>query len=373
MSVTAIRRDIPTVAQAVERFVSKCQQQRGVKEHISTLRGPKTGRVTGKKAAGPTLANSELGPLRFDRVSGDQFAAWLFTRHPNTQAASTRKKGRSSLRRFLVFAIDSGWAENTVLAALPSATASPPREEWLRPEQLVALDALVTKAEFDAGQRFMWRTLVNTGMRTAEVVALRPRALNPTDGTLSVLGKGRGDGKLRTIPISVEFQQDWQAFVMSKRLRPDGVMFPRMRVVFSEGARFSTVREVVDTRTPCTAKAARTVLAKVQTLAIEAAAKGELAPELLPQFSLTPKVLRRTFACSNLIAAETLGASEGMDLSSLQAALGHKSLETTAMYITNVAPYMARLHRPVSVVGAARRVVEVAVQAEQGYGVALVA
>lgn len=369
MSVTSIRRDIPTVAQAVERFVNKCQQQRGVKEHISTLRGPKTGRVTGKKAAGPTLANSELGPLRFDRVSGDQFAAWLFARHPDTQAASTRKKGRSSLRRFLMFAIESGWADSTVLAALPSATASPPREEWLRPEQLVVLDGLVTEAEFEADQRFIWLTLVNTGMRTAEVVALRPRALNPTDGTLSVVGKGRGDGKLRTIPISVEFQREWQAFVLSKRLRPDDVMFPRMRVVFSEGERFSTVREVVDARRPCTAKAARTVLAKVQALAIEAAARGELAPELLPQFALTPKVLRRTFACSNLIAAETLGAREGMDLSSLQAALGHSSLTTTAMYITNVAPYLARLHRPASVVGSARRVVESAALAQQpSYG-----
>jgi integrase len=358
MSVTAIRRDIPTVAQAVERFISKCQQQRGVKEHISTLRGPKTGRVTGKKAAGPTLANSELGPLRFDRVSGDQFAAWLFTRHPDTQAASTRKKGRSSLCRFLTFAIASGWAESTVLAALPSATASPPREEWLRPEQLVALDGLVTGAEFDDDQRFMWRTLVNTGMRTAEVVGLRPGALNPTDGTLSVLGKGRGDGKLRTIPISVEFQEEWQNFVLRKLLRPDGVMFPRTRVVFSQGRRFSTVREVVDARKPCTAKAARTVLAKVQALAIEAAARGELPPELLPQFALTPKVLRRTFACANLIAAETLGAGEGMDLPSLQSALGHTSLETTAMYITNVAPYLARLHRPTSVLGAARRVAE---------------
>jgi site-specific recombinase XerD len=360
MSVTAIRRDIPTVAQAVDRFISKCQANRGVKEHISTLRGPASGRVTGKKAAGPTLARSDLGPVPFYRVSGDEFSAWLRTRHPDTQAASTRKKGRSSLRRFLVFAIESGWAESTVLAALPTATASPPREEWLRPEQLVALDAFVTDAEFNADQRFMWRALVNTGMRPAELVGLRPRALNPTDGTLSVVGKGPGDGKPRTIPISAEFQEEWQTFVLSKRLRPEGVILPRTRVVFAEGEHLSTVREVVDANKPCTTKAVRTVLAKLQALAIEAAAKGRLAPELLPTFSLTPKVLRRTFACGSLIASETLGKGEGLNLPRLQAALGHASLETTAIYINNVAPYMARFNRPTPVLGAARRVVEAA-------------
>src|ERR687885_1312280 len=82
MAVTALKRNIPTVAEAIEKFVSVHQHRRGVREHISVLVGPRTGRVTGRKAAGPTLARSNLGGLRFDRVTGPEFAAWFHERHP---------------------------------------------------------------------------------------------------------------------------------------------------------------------------------------------------------------------------------------------------------------------------------------------------
>src|SRR3954471_18215126 len=97
MAVTALKRNIPTVAEAIEKFVSVHQHRRGVREHISVLVGPRTGRVTGRKAAGPTLARSNLGGLRFDRVTGPEFAAWFHERHPAGLAASTLKRGRSSL------------------------------------------------------------------------------------------------------------------------------------------------------------------------------------------------------------------------------------------------------------------------------------
>src|SRR5262245_15149456 len=57
MAVTALKRNIPTVAEAIEKFVSVHQHRRGVREHISVLVGPRTGRVTGRKGgwadAGP--------------------------------------------------------------------------------------------------------------------------------------------------------------------------------------------------------------------------------------------------------------------------------------------------------------------------------
>ena len=220
MAVTQTKRNIPTVAEAVERFITKNRAQRGVREHISVLQGAPTGRVVGKKAAGTALAKSSLGPLRFDRVTGDDFAAWFHDRHPEHLAAATRKRGRSSVRQLLLFAIASGWADESVLASLPPVWASPARREWLRPEQLVALDALVTDEHFTPDQRFMWRCLVNTDLRTEELVRLKPQALNVIDATLTVLGKGRGDGKLRHVPVSPEFRAEWQAYVLEHRLRP---------------------------------------------------------------------------------------------------------------------------------------------------------
>lgn len=120
-------RSIPTVAQAVERFLALASPG-SRREHASVLWGPLNGRVIGRKAAGPTLARSELGPLRFDRVTGEQFAQWFLARHAGL-APSSRKRGRSSLKRLLEYAIASGWADPGVLEFLPAAKPSPPRRD----------------------------------------------------------------------------------------------------------------------------------------------------------------------------------------------------------------------------------------------------
>ena len=362
MAVTALKRNIPTVAEAIEEFVSVHQHRRGVREHISVLVGPRTGRVTGRKAAGPTLARSNLGGLRFDRVTGPEFAAWFHERHPAGLAASTLKRGRSSLRQLLLYAIENGWADEAVLASLPRVSPSPPQRDWLRPEQVSALDALVEKSDkLTPQQRFMWRCLLNAGLRPEELVRLKPQNLNPTDRTLTVIGKGRGDGKLRTIPVSQEFMGEWQRYVLGQRLRPQSWMFPVTAVQFVAGAHLQHETFVADAGRHCTPKAARTAVEKVRVLAEEAACKGALPLDALPPV-LTPKVLRRTYACMNLIASSLLGDGLGLDLRSLQEAMGHERLDTTAMYLSDVSHYLNRFRRPVSIADAARRVAEMTAQ-----------
>jgi integrase len=367
MAVTALKRNIPTVAQAIEQFVSVNQHRRGNREHISVLLGPRTGRVTGKKAAGPTLARSNLGGLRFDRVTGPEFADWFHSRHPaELHAASTLKRGRSSLRQLLVYAIANGWAEESVLASLPPVSPSPPRREWLRPEQVALLDGLVSKADnLTPQQRFMWRCLLNAGLRPEELVRLKPQDLNATDRTLTVIGKGRGDGKLRTIPVSQEFMIEWQRYVLARGLQSQSWLFPVTAVQFAAGARLQHETFIADASRHCTPKAARTAVAKVRALAEAAAKAGTIPLDALPPV-LTPKVLRRTYACMNLIASSLLGDGLGLDLRSLQLALGHERLDTTAMYLSDVSHYLNRYRRPVSISDAAKRVVELTARQQAG-------
>jgi hypothetical protein len=71
----------------------------------------------------------------------------------------------------------------------------------------------------------------------------------------------------------------------------------------------------------------------------------------------TPKVLRRTYACRDLILSELRGGGHGLDLRSLQEAMGHESLETTALYLSDVSSYLNRMRRPVSLVEAAASLV----------------
>jgi integrase len=128
-----------------------------------------------------------------------------------------------------------------------------------------------------------------------------------------------------------------------------------MRVRFVEGDRFSYEHEVADASRHCTTKAVRTTVSKVRDLAEEAVAKSRMKPELLPPFSLSPKVLRRTYACTHLISALELGAGYGMDIRSLQDAMGHESLETTAIYLSDVSAYLNRRRRTISVTDAVER------------------
>ncbi len=106
------------------------------------LQGPKSNRVTGRCASGTALAASNRGGLRFDRVTASDFSAWFGERHPAEMAADSKKRGRSSLKQLLDYVLDyaiaNGWADETILAALPKTKASPPRREWLRPEQVAA-------------------------------------------------------------------------------------------------------------------------------------------------------------------------------------------------------------------------------------------
>jgi integrase len=360
MSITQCKREIPTVAKAVSQFIAGRQNQH-IREYISVLQGPQSGHVVGRRAAGVTLAHSALGPLRFDRVTGHEFVSWLHQRHPRDQvAASTFKKGRSALCQLLKFAIASGWADETVLAVvlMTDAKASPPRREWLRPEQADALTALVTERHFSSQQRFMWSCLLETGVRPDELVRLQPQALNRADGTLTVIGKGRGDGKSRTIPVSLEFQEEWSAYVREHALRPANWLFPLMQVRFVEGDHCERV--ISDASRHCSTKAVRSAIAKVRDLAEEAVASGHMTPSLLPPFQLSPKVLRRTFACTNLIAAALLGPGHGLDIRSLQMAMGHESLETTALYLSDVSDYLNRRRRTISVTDTVKRLTDLA-------------
>jgi len=89
---------------------------------------------------------------------------------------------------------------------------------------------------------------------------------------------------------------------------------------------------------------------------IGALAASELDRTLAPHFRLTPQVMRRTFACTQLILHSlNLG---GMDIRSLQQAMGHASLATTELYLADVADYINTAKTHVNTRDGARLIVE---------------
>jgi site-specific recombinase XerD len=73
-------------------------------------------------------------------------------------------------------------------------------------------------------------------------------------------------------------------------------------------------------------------------------------------------VLRRTFACTNVIL-HAMGLA-GLDLVSLQQAMGHERLDTTQIYLADVADYLQRFRRPIGIADGATAILEAAGRAQ---------
>ncbi|HEU4657960.1 MAG TPA: tyrosine-type recombinase/integrase [Capillimicrobium sp.] len=347
-----------TVSQAVDLFLRSVEVNRpkSVKDHRTVLKGAQH-RVIGKAAAGPALAESRLAKLPIRRTTAADFRDWFLDRHPHSLAAATRKRGMSSMRSFLNFVVVSGWGDGSLLTACESFSRIQPCHEWLRPEQVKALSALVREPEFDPYEQFDYETYLATGVRAMERCELRLDDLDPFDRVLTIRrGKGRNDGKWRQIPVDDLFMDRWEDHARRYNIAPGGYMFFRRLPKQVAGQPRGTFVYEEDRRLPASPQSSRRMLRRLTDLARERLADEELRPA----FYITPKVLRRTYACVQVIKSELNEDGQGgaLGMRSLQEAMGHESLETTSLYLADVAAYLRRHRRFVGTLRAVDDILE---------------
>jgi integrase len=353
MPIQQHKRNTPTVAGSVDLYIERetAARKKDIRNLISVLRGPEK-RVQGKRAAGPALAKSELGQLPCYRITDIDLVGWFSARHPNHLAPATVKRGMSAMRGYLGFCVRKGWMEEGVLEACFTAPDSNPRREWLHPEQLDPISRLVEQSdEFDDYERFAFALLRDLGVRPDEARRLRAHDLDPRTRTLTALGKGRGEGKERRIPVDDEIVARWQAHIRRMGIPRDGYMLFQRNTRFVGGST-EEFEWITDTSEPMKSpKPLLRVMRKVSEVA-----EAELDPDLVPHFPLTPKVMRRTFACTQLIL-HSLGLG-GMDVRTLQVAMGHTRLDTTQKYMADVEEYINATKRHVNTRDGARLIAE---------------
>lgn len=351
MPIRPDKRNIPVLRVGIERYIER--EETGGKKDIDNTRSVLLGarkRVVGKAAAGPAFAQSEFGNIRMDRLEAHNFSRMFSLRLPEDLAPATRKRGMSDMSGLIEYGIAQGWLHEHVRTAVITIADSPPRHEWLHPEQVVALTDLIYETDgFDDYQEFAWDTLLSLGVRPFEGVGLRRSALDPRERIVRVIGKGRGAGKPRKIPVDDDYIERWDEHAEKHGVKRDGFMLYR-RLYHVRGGGTPHIEIVVDKAKPTTEKALRGLFDRIQD-----AADTQLPRDLAPSFKLTPKVARRTFACTQLILHRL--ALGGLDLHSLQMALGHASLETTRVYLADVAEYLNLVERPVNSIDGARRIV----------------
>jgi site-specific recombinase XerD len=182
------------------------------------------------------------------------------------------------------------------------------------------------------------------------VPRLRANFLDPRAKVLRVLGKGRGQGKQRSVPADDAMIERWQAHIDAHAIRRDGYMLFHRETRFIGGSN-EEYEWILDRGRPTSAKPLRRVMKVITELA-----ERQLEPQLIPHFSLTPKVMRRTFACTQLILHSlNLG---GMDIRTLQMAMGHERLDTTQRYLADAEEYIGSVKRHVNTRDGARLITE---------------
>jgi site-specific recombinase XerD len=257
----------------------------------------------------------------------------------------------SSLRSYLRFTVGEGWMDESVLQACFSVPDSNPRREWLHPEQLDAISTLVELSEELADyEKAGFGFLRDYGVRTDEAIRMRAHHLDPRAKLLKVVGKGRGEGKERSIPADDAMIERWRAHIDAHAIRRDGYMLFHRATRFVGGSN-EEYEWILDRSRPSSAKLLRRVMTVITDLA-----ERELEAELIPHFALIPKVMRRTFACTQLILhALNLG---GMDIRTLQKAMRHERLDTTQRYLADAEEYIGSVKRHVNTRDGARLIAE---------------
>jgi integrase len=353
---------IPVVSVAVHAFLKNCEYNPQLKAStLPSIRSVLAGSDirAGRPAFGTPLARSHLGRIAVHRVTYEGWVEWFAQRHEGA-AAATRKRGGAAFNAFLAFCHEQGWLEEDMLSRARRTKLPQGRKnkDWLQPEQVAAFGAVVLgRPRFDPYRRFLWQVLLCTGVRTSEAVALQPRDLNARVGELTIkAGKGRGDGKVRVITVAEDFIAQWREHVLRFELGPNDYMFFSRRHVFDGAADRTGHWETTSKSRPAASASARVFIEAVREEAEQAVRDGDLSIDLLPEFALQPKTMRKTFACNQLILS-VLGLG-GMSQLQVQQALGHEDPATTQIYFADVQRYIGYAMKPVSTDRAAELILE---------------
>ena len=250
----------------------------------------------------------DVGLDRLDRDAVRAFAAELGRRG---YAPATLARKLSSLRSLCRFLTARG-----VLAADPARYLPGPRRRRrlphaLRPAEVDAICDAVTGADALAlRDRLLFELLYGCGLRSQELVDLRPADVRAVQGELLVRGKG---GRSRVVPLGDEAAEALERYLAAGRgalERRGAAPTADATLLLTRGGRALRTSDV------------RRIVAKY------AAAVGLTA---------SPHMFRHAYATHML--------EHGADLRAIQELLGHSSVSTTQVYTAVSGAHLKAVHR----------------------------
>jgi integrase/recombinase XerC len=236
-----------------------------------------------------------------EEVAEDDVKGWmLHMLDEQKQSPRSVKRRLSALRSFYKFLLRQKKVNRDITARIVSPKADKPLPVFFRPSEMQVVTAMDNWAdEFEAIRDcLIIEVFYQTGMRRAELIALQDKDWDLEQGQVRIFGKRNkerivpiGENLIQRIKQYIDARAEWSAmdktpafFVRKNR---KGEVIP-----FSQDSLYTFVR---------------TRMGEVSTLKKH-----------------SPHVLRHTFATAML--------NNGADIRSIQALLGHASLNTTQVY-----------------------------------------
>ena len=246
--------------------------------------------------------------IAFDSVR--EFRLWL-NRQPGGGGTSMKRRTQNyyliALRAFLKYLRKRG-VRTLEPEQIELAKIGEREVEFIASEELARLLAAPKGESLDVlRDRAILETLFSTGLRVAELVALN-RDINLSSGEMSVRGKG---DKLRVVFLSKGAKDTIEAY-LKKRDDIDEALFVQQRAAKKD-------------------KTTRLTTRSIERLVKKYAVIAGITKKV------TPHTVRHSFATDLL--------QNGADIRSVQALLGHASINTTQIYTHVTDKHLRDIHK----------------------------
>lgn len=278
-----------------------------------------------EKESSPYTVRGYLQDLRtfakwFEETNAEDFSAQAVTptdlreyrrdMKRKKRAPTTTNRHLAALSAYFSWLVEKGDLDSNPSTGISALPLPNPQPRWLDKKEQFSLMRTVEKDLQLAKQRYPKRwierqrdyalvvLLLNTGLRLSEAVALEISDLDISERKGSLLVRAGKGNKQRGVPLNVDARKALQSWLEVRPERKDND--------------FIFISLTKESAAPLTS---RSLERTVERYGAQAKLK-----------KLTPHVLRHTFA-KNLV-------NNGVSLEKVATLLGHKSLNTTRIYIT---------------------------------------
>jgi len=251
----------------------------------------------------------QFGETPVEQISHTYVRSWLASLKDEGLSAKSINRKISSLKSFFKYEVKTGVVKQT-----PMAKVTAPKVEKRLPNFVAEKDiaTLFDHVEFPdtwkgETERLLLLLFYQTGMRLSEAIQLKEAAVNFSNHTLKVLGKGN---KERVIPVQPQLLTEIESYTRKKReklgeSRAENLLLTEKGKPLQPRSVYTSVKDYLS------------LVTTVQ--------------------KRSPHVLRHTFATHLM--------NHGADLNAVKELLGHSSLAATQAYTHNTIEKLKSIHK----------------------------